>query len=133
MAGARDVYRVEALASPAGELHLFKVAEIESSIGVTQAYVARWPGDIRLLDVDIEMEAGTPVLRLEWAIDGAVDAGQTVFVHVRNTADEIVYQDDGDLIGGIAPFSSWPSGAIVHERQPLILPSEVPAGTYVVV
>ena len=138
LAAASDVYRVEALspnpprAAGEGELHVFKVAGIRRNADPPAAFIAEWTGSVRLTAAAIEVEAGTPVLNLDWRIDAPIDPGQTVFVHVRNTGGEIVAQADGDPIGGLAPLSSWTPGDFIRERRPLILPPDLPAGRYTV-
>ncbi|HLF26544.1 MAG TPA: hypothetical protein VJG32_09415 [Anaerolineae bacterium] len=130
LAAAAEVYRVEALTAPAGDLHLFKVAGLQRQVDPPAA-VAEWSA-VRLAGASVDMEAGIPVLNLAWWIAGLNDAGQTVFVHVRNAAGEIVAQADGDPIGGMAPFNSWATGDLIRERRPLLLPPDSPAGTYTV-
>jgi hypothetical protein len=142
---ASEVYRVEAVtpsrpnpspseAGPTGEgdLHLFKIAAIEHTVEPAVSFMAEWAAPIRLITASVDIEAGTLVLNLDWSIGGPLGAGQTVFVHVRNAAGAIVAQADGDSVGGLAPLSSWTAGDRVQERRPLILPSDLPAGTYTI-
>ena len=126
---ANRVYRVEALDSG---LRLIQVAEIERGLALRKPSVAVWAGPIRLLSAWVEVEAGIPVLNLDWLIDGPIEPGLTVFVHVRNESGDIVSQADGDLIGGLAPLSGWSPGDLVHERRPLLLPYDLAAGDYTV-
>ncbi len=125
------VYQLRALL-PMPNLHLFQIAEIERGEGSSSSAWAEWPNGVRLASASIEYEAGLPVLNLDWIINGPVDATQTVFVHVRDTAGNIVTQADGDPIAGLAPFSEWAVDDRIRERRPLDLPVHLPAGTYTV-
>ncbi len=129
LASASQVYQIKAVGL---DLHLFKIAEIEHGATLPASDIAEWAASIRLVAASIDTEAGVPVLNLGWVIDGPIDSGQTVFVHVRNATGEIVAQADGDLVGGLAALSSWAPGDFIRERRALSLPSNLPAGTYTV-
>ena len=88
---------------------------------------------LRLNAAALEREAGVPVLKLDWSIDGPIDPSQTVFVHLRDSQGQIAAQADGEPISGYAPFSMWPTGTRLQERRPLFLPPDLPAGKYTVV
>ncbi len=126
---AHEVYRVEALNNG---FHLFKIAEIEHKLPEPSSFIAEWSQAVRLVDASIDGEAGVPILNLEWWIGGPFDPNQTVFVHVRNAAGEIVAQFDAAPIGNLAPLGTWGSGDLIRERRPLLLPSDLPPGHYTV-
>jgi hypothetical protein len=128
LADVSDVYRVEAMED--GELRLFQIAHIEREGGQPGIALAEWPDAARLMSASVERESGVPVLNLVWSIEGAIEPDRTVFVHVRNAAGQIVAQADGDPIGGMAPLGAGSPGDVVRERRPLILPSNLPAGSY---
>ena len=135
IAAAREIYRVDAIILPPhptsrSALRLFKIAEVDRQTEPVDTIMAGWPDGPQLNNVSIEMEAGTPVLNLDWYIGAPAPHGLTVFVHIRNASGEIVAQADGDPVGGLAPFSSWVMGDQIRERRPLILPFDLPAGTY---
>ena len=132
LAGVSDVYRVEAPTPDDGNLHLFKVAEIDHGSDLPETYITEWLRSVRLVSASVETEAGIPVLNLQWAIAGMIDPNQTVFVHMRDASGRIVAQADGDLIGGMAPLGDWPAGSTIRERRPLIVPRDLQAGRYTV-
>jgi len=127
---ATQIYRMEI--SPGG-LHLFKIGQIERSVTAPDSFTATWPGGLCLISETIELEAGVPVLNLDWQIGDAIDPNVTVFVHVRDANGQMVTQADGDLIGGYVPIGRWQKGDQVQERRPLFLADNLPAGQYTVV
>ncbi len=127
---AHEVYRVEAINN---RFHLFKIAEIEHKTPAPSTFSAEWKQAVRLVNASLDEEAGVPVLNLEWWIGGPFDPNQTVFVHVRNIAGEVVAQFDAAPLGNLAPLGTWGSGDLVRERRPLLLPSDLPPGQYTVI
>ncbi len=125
---ATQVFRVEA---PRGNLHLFQIGQIEHHAAPPGAFLASWPGDVRLISATIESEAGTPVLNLNWFIGGSIDSNVTVFVHVLDEAGQVMAQADGDLVGGYVPIGLWLKNDRVQERR--VLPvHDLPVGKYTV-
>lgn len=127
---ASEVYRVEA--TPDANLHVFQIASIEHQADPSTSFVTEWANSVRLITATVEMEANMPVLNLDWSIDGTLATNQTVFVHIQNAQGQIVAQADGDPIGGYAPLGSWAAGDRIRERRPLILPADLPTGTYII-
>ena len=122
-----EVYRVEALDKG---FHLFRIAEIEHNMPAPSSFMAEWSQAVRLDNASIDVEAGVPVLNLEWWIGGPLGPDQTVFVHVRNVTGEVVAQFDAAPIDGLAPLGTWVSGDLIRERRPLLLPSNLAQGQY---
>ncbi len=123
----REVYRGEALKD---RFHLFKVAEIEHAVPPAPSFLAEWGQAVRLVNAAVETEAGVPVLDLDWWIGGPIDPDQTVFVHVRNAAGEVVAQFDANPVSNLGPLGTWVPGDLVRERRPLLLPATLAPGHY---
>ena len=121
------MYRVEALKD---RFYLFKVAEIEHNVPPPSSFLADWGQAVRLVNATVETEASMPVLNLDWWIGGPIDPDQTVFVHVRNAAGEVVAQFDGNPISNLGPLGTWAPGDLVRERRPLLLPASLAPGHY---
>jgi hypothetical protein len=124
-----NIYRVAAVE---GNLHLFEIGSTDHTSTSTDSYLASWGQSIRLITATISIEAGVPVLELDWSIDSALDSNQTVFVHVQDASGQIVAQADGDLIGGYVPIGLWPPGMIVDDRRPLIRSGGFASGQYTI-
>ncbi len=127
---ATQVYRVEALP---GDLHLFNIGAIQHNAPEPDSSLAEWADTVRLVTATIESEAGVPVLNLDWWLGGSMEPDVTAFVHVQDANGQVVAQADGDLIGGYVPIGMWQNHDRVRERRPLIMPDDLPRGTYTVV
>ncbi len=67
---------------------------------------------------------------LQWQTSKRVAASYTVFVHLWNALGEVVAQHDGPPGAGFAVTSSWVPGAAVEDRHAVLLPDDLPPGSY---
>lgn len=69
---------------------------------------------------------------LEWRALVRPTANDTVFVHLLDSAGQLVAQHDGPPLDGAYPTTDWDPGDVVFERIPLALPPHLPAGRFTV-
>jgi hypothetical protein len=77
-------------------------------------------------------EAGDPVLKvvLFWEPVTKMTDDYTVFLHLRNSSNEIVAQYDGQPLDGAYPTSQWQLEEQVIDPITMPLPADLPPGTY---
>lgn len=73
---------------------------------------------------------GVLSVELYWQVTASIPADYTVFVHVLDSADQIVAQLDRPPGGGASPTSSWRVGQTLRDTYPVPLPAELPPGDY---
>jgi hypothetical protein len=71
---------------------------------------------IELLGFDMQQTVASLDLVFYWKAVTQPPADYTVFVHIRDEADETVAQKDSPPVGGIYPTSLWDSGEIVQDE-----------------
>jgi hypothetical protein len=70
---------------------------------------------------------------LFWQTDAALAERYSVFVHVyTDAAQPPVAQQDGEPGGGLAPTVDWTPGERVADKHGVLLPPDLPPGTYTV-
>lgn len=72
-------------------------------------------------------------ITLYWRSESQLPLDYTVFVHIRNSAGEIVAQKDQPPLKGAYPTSLWDPGEIIADEITIPLPVELPAGEYKIV
>ena len=77
-------------------------------------------------------ETGDDGLRvtLHWRCRRPPKADYSVFVHLLDAGGQVVAQHDGWPQGGAYPFSVCDEGEVVVDEHPLLLPADLPAGSY---
>ncbi len=75
---------------------------------------------------------GELLLALRWESLRAVDKDYQVFVHLLNSADEKLAQRDGQPVQWLRPTSTWQPGEEIIDRYGLLLPNDLPAGSYTI-
>lgn len=99
--------------------------------------IARLGDQILLWDYQFnpkDWKAGRRVsLRLFWETFEPVKDDYKVFVHLRNDQNQAVAQADHLPFNGLLPTSAWPPGDILEENFWLDLPTDLPAGDYMLV
>ncbi len=74
---------------------------------------------------------GQPVrLTLYWQAIAPPEHDYTVFVHLRQPAGGNVAQADHRPLGDLYPTSLWPVGETIRETSELLLPPDLPPGSY---
>jgi len=72
-------------------------------------------------------------LELTWQADGTLEGLYKVFAHLLNADGQLVAQYDSEPASGARPTDSWVVGETVGDRRGILLPIDLPAGTYSVV
>ncbi len=72
-------------------------------------------------------------LTLYWECQAPLPLDYTFFVHIRNTAGDIVAQKDQPPLNGAYPMSLWDPGEIITDKVAVPLPAHLPPGSYQVV
>jgi len=73
-------------------------------------------------------------ITLFWQTDTALEERYKVFVHVYAAPDQPPpAQQDGEPVGGRAPTDSWEPGREYADNHGVLIPSDLPAGSYTLV
>jgi hypothetical protein len=88
---------------------------------------------IMLLGYDQKLLDSGQELILYWQAERPLDQNWTVFVHLVDSAGNLVAQHDSQPQDGRYPTSVWDQGEVVDDRHLLVLPTNVPDGDYQVV
>ena len=75
---------------------------------------------------------GELLLELRWQSLRPVDYNYQVFVHLLNAADEKLAQRDGQPVQWLRPTSTWQPGETIVDRYGLLLPDDLPNGSYTI-
>jgi hypothetical protein len=70
------------------------------------------------------------LLNLVWQAKQVSTVNWTVFVHLRDSEDNLVAQQDGQPRGGSYPTTVWDINEVVHDPHVLTLPQTLPQGEY---
>jgi 4-amino-4-deoxy-L-arabinose transferase-like glycosyltransferase len=82
------------------------------------------------LDTTDSRAGGTLKLTLYWQALGPGQRSYTVFVHLLNSAGQVVAQKDSAPGEGSLPTSGWVPGEFITDPYTLALPENLPAGSY---
>ena len=98
---------------------------------------ARFGEHITLLRHDRSAQRLQPgdwlLLPLVWRADTALQTRYKVFLHLLDAQGRLVAQHDSEPGGGLAPTTAWTPGARVLDRRALILPDQLPQGSYTLI
>jgi len=90
--------------------------------------------NISLLEVDVidgwVKPRDTLRLSLRWQAGEGIDANYKVFLHLVGPDNNIVAQRDSEPVGGLRPTTSWQEGEVIIDNHGILVPEDVPAGTY---
>jgi mannosyltransferase len=75
---------------------------------------------------------GAVEITLNWRDQASIADRYTVFTHVLDANDHVVAQHDGEPAGGTRPTTAWQPGETVQDRHGIVLPAQLPAGTYTI-
>jgi hypothetical protein len=70
-----------------------------------------------------------PVVLYWQAVEPVAD-DLSIFLHLLNSAGELVWQDDGAAAHGARPTWSWEAGELIVDPHTLVLPRDLPEGDY---
>jgi mannosyltransferase len=73
---------------------------------------------------------GVLQIRLDWLTDSPLKWRYKVFVQLIGPDGLLVAQHDSEPAGGQALTTTWPVNTTIEDRHALILPADLPAGTY---
>lgn len=100
----------------------------------SHAVNARLGPDVTLLGFDQPVPSASGLdVALDWKSDDPLDRDYTVFVQLLNARGQLVAQSDAYPAGGALPTSAWLPGEVVHDPHHLVLPANLPAGSYQVI
>ena len=93
-----------------------------------------WENGIRLLGYDLpELRVGQGdglELTLYWQTETDINTSLTVFVHIYDSDDRTVAQQDSIPLGGARPTTGWAPGEILTDRYAIFIPTDVPQDHY---
>ncbi len=69
-------------------------------------------------------------IRLIWQAQGPTDRNYKIFVHLRDESNNTVAQQDILPANGQAPSNSWVENEVIIDEIDLLLPSDLPVGSY---
>jgi 4-amino-4-deoxy-L-arabinose transferase-like glycosyltransferase len=72
-------------------------------------------------------------LELTWQVSGTPGGRYKIFAHLLDTDGQLVTQHDSEPVGGTRPTDGWLAGETVADRRGVLLPPDLPAGTYTLV
>jgi len=93
-----------------------------------------WDNKVRLIGYDLSQtksQAGRDVhLTLYWETLNDMNENYTIFVHLQDSAGNLVAQRDHQVADGILPTSCWHPGRVIVDKTTLAVSSEATAGPY---
>jgi hypothetical protein len=117
-----------------GRLRVQAVERQFSRPAVAHDQVATFGDGIRLLgysDVPQAVRAGGTVqITLFWEATAAMDRSYSRFVHLLDGQDKVWSQQDSLPLNGERPTTSWLPAEYLSDDVSLLLPADIPAGTY---
>ncbi|HEY84126.1 MAG TPA: hypothetical protein G4N96_03300, partial [Chloroflexi bacterium] len=83
---------------------------------------------IRLDGYALDAEQSPPQLTLFWTALNAIESDYTIFIHLRDEANNTLAQWDRQPLDGAYPTGQWLPGETVIDPVSLILPQNLPPG-----
>jgi hypothetical protein len=72
------------------------------------------------------------LLALRWESLRPMQNNYQVFVHLLNANNDKLAQRDGQPVQWLRPTSTWQPGEKIIDRYGMILPADLPTGTYTI-
>lgn len=69
-------------------------------------------------------------VQLVWSADRTPARSYKIFLHLLDSAGNLVAQRDGEPGGGLRPTTGWEPGEQVTDNHGLLLPFDLPPGVY---
>ncbi|MCA9955069.1 MAG: hypothetical protein KC434_10135 [Anaerolineales bacterium] len=85
---------------------------------------------IQLRGFDAQVAEAELDLTIYWECVTAVSPSYKVFIHLLDSAGNIVAQVDRPPVNGLAPTDLWQPGDLVRDPYQIYLPPDLPAGAY---
>jgi hypothetical protein len=105
---------------PAGRVTKVDPGEVTARFGL-------W---LELGMAQVDNDAQTINVTLNWRIVRTPDQDLSVFVHIYAADGSLVTQSDGYPLLGLAPFGNWDAGQTLQDRHTLNWPTDAPTGEY---
>jgi hypothetical protein len=90
----------------------------------------RFGETVELAAYQVETGEGQLDVDLYWRVTTPTTSHATVFVHLLDSAGNIIAQHDGQPVNNSYPLPNWQPGMIIADRHLLPLAADVPAGPY---
>lgn len=90
----------------------------------------RFGVSVELVGYQVAEAEGQMVVTLYWRTAAANDTYATIFVHLLDSAGNILAQQDSPPVQGTYPLPVWTPGFIVADEHRLTLPADAPSGPY---
>jgi hypothetical protein len=134
---AKQIRRVDAVyrtAYSSTGLSFLEAGAIQARATPEQtAALARFGNQILLQDCQAQVAGSQITLHLWWYSLQVPDHDVTVFVHVYDSAGQLITQVDGYPLLGLSPPQSWQQGDLVHDIRYITLPPGAAQGGYRIV
>lgn len=104
--------------------HQFTAPTVEHPLQV------QFGGLIELLGYDAVVTPKTAQITLYWKSNGPSDKSYTVFVHLLDSTNRVVAQQDGIPAGGSRPTTGWVAGEYIVGNYTLGMPAQASPGGY---
>jgi hypothetical protein len=106
----------------------------DAPVEVEHRVDATFDDDLALLGFDLPQGTWHPgdmlPVTLYWQATGSTQSGATVFLHLYDSAGDLVLQSDGWAFHGTRPPYTWRPGEAVLDPRSLALPADLTAGRY---
>jgi len=107
-----------------------RILDNQQSQPLTGQQAAVFEPGIELAVADFELVGDQLRLSLNWLLTEAVADDLTVFVHLYGPDGQLMDQDDGYPMRGLAPFWLWDAGQELLDQRTLTWPADAQAGLY---
>ena len=115
-----------------GEVRLYTLGQARPQQHLTLDALLN--GNIQCRGVDLNATTLHPgdtlAVTIYWQPATVPSDDYVVFVHLLDGSGALVAQHDGEPVGGSRPTSGWHAGETIADRHAIILPLDLPAGTY---
>ncbi len=105
---------------PAGRMTKVDLGEVTARLGT----------QMELGTTQVDSNAQTIEVTLNWHITQTPVQDLSVFVHIYAPDGHLVTQSDGYPLLGLSPFGNWDAGQTLQDRHTLDWPKDAPAGPY---
>ncbi|MCB8980884.1 MAG: glycosyltransferase family 39 protein [Ardenticatenaceae bacterium] len=96
----------------------------------TTPIAAQFGSHIQLHSYDLAVDSEHLELTLYWRAESVPENNWFVFVHLVNSAGDIVAQQDFFPAGGLRPTIGWRANEVITDVHQLALPPDLPPGPY---
>jgi hypothetical protein len=107
---------------------------LSSGVGPEHAQINRLGDRFRFLGYDLRENEAAPGDRvpvvLYWQATDPLTEDLSIFLHLVDSAGELIWQDDGAARHGDRPTWSWAPGETIVDPHTVALPSDLPEGEY---